>query len=141
MKVLISLILILFVCSCSNSIKESDNRNKKPSIKNIIKKNELKFSLKNDTPIEMKEITVGLPGKTLRFERLKPKTQTEWVSIKSAYSYGYLQFYDENDTLYTLTPIDYVGEKLYKNGKMTHIITKIDPSTRWAYTGYTIEKK
>ena len=96
-------------------------------------KAQLKFSLKNATDISIKDIEVGLPDTTLHFKTLDGMSKTDWVNVKSAYSYGYVKFKDNQDRTYTWEPIDYVGEKLYANGYMTFIIKTIDKNTGQVY--------
>jgi hypothetical protein len=103
-------------------------------------KAQLQFSLKNATDISIKDIEVGLPDTTLHFSSLNNMSKTDWVNVKSAYRYGYLKFKDNQDRTYKCQPIDYVGEKLYKNGYMTFIIKTIDKNTGQVYLISSIKK-
>ena len=126
MKQLFILYIFTILSSCSSGQQEDKSKNTRTNNEN---ENlfPLAFSLKNATNILIKEIKVGLPDTTLYFTKLNPKTQTDLIKIKSAYSYGYIKFKDQNDSTYILRPIDYVGETLYKNGRMTFIIKSVDP--------------
>lgn len=121
-KSLIILILGLSFYCCKKELKNQvKTGNEIPAIRK-----ELRFSLYNSTEFELKDITVGLPDTVLIYDRLKKKSQTEWINIESAYDYGFIRFYDSKNRKYYVQPIDYVGEKLHKRGEMKFIIKSID---------------
>lgn len=64
----------------------------------------------------------------LHIDYLAPNDQTEWTKIISSYNYGFLKFKDSRDSVYIKEPIDYVGEILFKSGRMTFIVEKLDTS-------------
>jgi len=121
-KTLIILILGLSFFNCKQVIK---SKNKVDIEKPAIKK-ELRFCLKNSSQFDLKDITVGLPDTVLIYKQLKKQSQTNWVSIESAYHYGFVRFYDEHNQKYYIQPIDYVGETLFKKGTLKFIVKSID---------------
>lgn len=117
-KILYLFCLTLSFYSCKSSHKKE---NSKPE-----SKKELKFSVSNSTKFELKNITIGLPDTLLLFTELKEHSKTKWINIKSAYSYGFVRFYDIKKRKYYIQPIDYAGEELHKKGKLKFIIKSID---------------
>ncbi len=106
---------------------KSDTKNKGNNVSKVIEnKKELKFAIKNSSDYDLKDLTIGLPDTVLTYKNLEKHSQTELVRIESAYHYGFVRFYDTDNRKYYVQPIDYVGEKLYKNGEMIFIIEDVD---------------
>lgn len=135
---------MLSLCIACNNIPNSQV--KQVQIKNKVIKN-LRFSLKNETKIPIKEIKVKLPDTTLFFFTLDSLSRTQWIKVKSAYSYSPIEFKDYKDINYVLQIIDYSGEKLYDSGCMTYVFQTrtnewkhthnsnyIYDGTRWGYS-------
>jgi antitoxin component YwqK of YwqJK toxin-antitoxin module len=136
MKALLILVLALCV-ACNNTTKQ---------IPVIIKTDKnLRFSLENDTKIPIKNIKVGLADTTLYFSSLNAMSKTEWIYVKSSYRYGYIKFFDYNDSIYEWRPKDYMGETLYNNGCMTfvfHMVNgfgKYDRNRKYTSWGYSLD--
>lgn len=113
------LVLILSLCITFSNVNSQRISNKQ-------KDKNLKFSLKNETDIPIKEIEVMLPDTTLHFSNLDALSQTEWVNVGHSYRYAYIKFKDSKDSTYIWRPTDYIGEKLYDSGCMTFVFKMND---------------
>ena len=63
-------------------------------------------------------LDVDLLGTAYSFDTLRPGQLTRSVAVKETYYYCYARVVTPTDTL-RFRPIDYVGETLYKHGKLT----------------------
>ena len=81
----------------------------------------------NKSSADFKQVDVNIQGKEMTFENLKSGHSTNDIKVPSTYRYCFIRIITESDTL-MLRPIDYVGETLYKTGKMTFIL-KISSSS------------
>ncbi len=116
------LLLFITMCSCKNDPKDQDvTMDTENEPKEI-----LEFRLSNKTELELYDITIRLPDTVLAYKTLQKQSQTEWIKVKSAYSYGSVEFFDIEKRQYNIQPIDYVGEELHEKGKMEFIIESID---------------
>ena len=86
----------------------------------------LNFSLKNSTNLVLSDVNVELAGTKISYPSLAPNSQTKWVKVKGAYSYGYIKFRDNKKREYVLKPKDYSGEKLINTGNLTYVIKSVD---------------
>ncbi|WP_127142265.1 hypothetical protein [Flagellimonas marinaquae] len=112
----------LFIPSHINKGNENNQ-----TIENQIKATRsLKFSLKNTSEFDLKDITIGLPDTALTYNFLAKNTQTEWTHVKSAFHYGFVRFFDTKNRKYFIQPIDYMGEKAFEKGELTYVIKNID---------------
>jgi len=111
----ISIVLILWGCNpkASDEVKTIGNE-------------KLLFSLKNNTSEDLFDLVVAVPDTILKFDQLLVSSQTEWIKVDSAYSYGFLKAFDSQDRKYVLQPIDFVGETAFKSGRLTFIINGLD---------------
>src|SRR5205085_8106762 len=75
----------------------------------------------NNSSTDLKQLDVNIQGKEMTFENLRSGRSTNYIKVPSTYRYCFIRIITENDTLIS-TPIDYVGETLYKTGKMTFIL-------------------
>jgi hypothetical protein len=88
----------------------------------------LNFS--NKTSEEFKELFVNVRGEEFTFKNLKSGESTARLKVKNTYGYCFARVITEKDTLF-FRPIDFVGEKLYTNGKLTmQLLIKLDDAGR-----------
>jgi hypothetical protein len=138
MKTILTFLIILLLFGCvqqTDKVNENAIKTKPTKIKN------LKFSLKNSTNIPIKEIKVWVYDTTLCFSKLNPMGRTEWVNVNASYRYSYLKFTDQRGQVYSINPIDFVGEKLYDHGFMTFIIQTIDTVNRRVKIDFSTQKE
>jgi|GEM_PF-5955335 len=72
-------------------------------------------------------LQVDMLGTAYDFDTLRPGQVTRPVPVKETYYYCYARVLTRSDTL-LYQPIDYIGEKLYRRGKLT-IEVQIDART------------
>lgn len=134
--------LVIFIsvftsCSVDNEKKTSNEKPKTTvTTPNTPQCNQLLFSIKNVGENSLKDIEIHLPDTTIFYSTLKAQTQSEWVCVKSAYSYAFLKYKDEKDSSFVQQIKDFVGETLYEKGKMTYVVN-YDPKDKkfeWTYT-------
>ncbi len=124
------MILGLFFYNCKKELKNQNGKIEIEAEKSEPEK-ELKFSLYNSTEFELRNITVGLPDTALTYQKLEKLSQTELTTVKSAYHYGFVRFYDIKNRKYYIQPIDYVGETPFEKGELKFIIKEIDSINQW----------
>lgn len=64
---------------------------------------------------------MNILGKEMKFENLKSGHSTNYINVSGTYRYCFVKVIVENDMI-EYRPIDYVGETLYKSGKMTFLL-------------------
>jgi hypothetical protein len=74
------------------------------------------LSLTNNSKENFKSLTVNIKGKIFEFNNLAPN-KTETISVKDTYRYFYAKVVTATDEI-VAQPIDFVGEKLIKSGKL-----------------------
>lgn len=92
----------------------------------------LSVRLKNKSQFDFKEITVKL-GDTLKtFDNLKSFSTTKSFKVNYAYPFSFTSIILSTGDTVTRWPIDHVGEKKYKRGKitLTYEIIRVQPETR-----------
>lgn len=72
----------------------------------------------NESKEDFKMLTVGIFDKRFDFENLKSGQTTQTIKVEEVYPYCYAKAVTENDTV-RFVPIDFVGEKLKKHGKLS----------------------
>ena len=82
------------------------------------KPNQVLLNFSNKSSEEFKELFVNVRGEEFTFKDLKSGKSTPRVKVKDTYPYCFARVITTRDTLY-FRPVDYVGEKLYTNGKLT----------------------
>jgi hypothetical protein len=97
----------------------------------------LKFAITNQLDTEIRNVEIRLPDTTLFYASVKSKTLTPWVKVSRAYSYAYIKFVNQHDSEIVFIPVDYVGEKLYKNGYMQYIVYYPDSSKQGIGTAFS----
>lgn len=100
LKFYISFILLLAINFCSSQVK---------------------LSFKNDSGKEFKILKVELVKSTHIFKSLHPGESTLPITVNGSYPYCPMQIVTSTDTI-KFIPIDYVGEKYYKSGKLKMIL-------------------
>ena len=71
----------------------------------------------NESNEDFKELTVGIFKKQFDFENLKSGQTTDAIKVEQIFPYCYARAITEKDTL-KFMPIDFMGEKLKKRGKL-----------------------
>ena len=61
---------------------------------------------------------VNVRGQELHFQNIKSGEATSRIKVKDTYPYCFARVVTKKDTLF-FRPTDFVGEKLYTNGKLT----------------------
>ncbi len=82
------------------------------------KTDKITVRLQNVSDYDFKQITARLGDTLILFKDLKKGAKTISFKTNSTYGYCYSQIIFVNNDTVTLRPIDYVGEKLYKRGKI-----------------------
>jgi hypothetical protein len=77
---------------------------------------------RNDSKEDFKELQVNIIGQKFTFENLKAGEKTKPIKVLKSYRYCYAKAVTQNDTM-ICQPTDYVGEKLYTNGKLIMKLT------------------
>ena len=87
----------------------------------------LKLYFKNGSEENYKKVSVQIGKNKYEFDNLKSGEKTKPITVPGSYTYCPVEIITEKDTLISF-PIDYVGEKFYKSGKLTMIfaIEKIE---------------
>ena len=71
----------------------------------------------NESNEDFKALTVGIFEKRFDFENLKSGQTTQPIKVEQIFPYCYAKAITEKDTL-KFMPIDFMGEKLKKRGKL-----------------------
>jgi len=71
----------------------------------------------NKSKEDFKTFTVGIFDNRFDFENLKSGHTTKIIKVEEIYPYCYVRATTQNDTL-RFIPIDFIGEKLKKRGKL-----------------------
>ena len=71
----------------------------------------------NQSKEDFKTLTVGIFDKRFDFENLKSGQTTKTIKVEGVYPYCYARAVTQNDTV-RFVPIDFLGEKLKKRGKL-----------------------
>jgi len=108
-KTMILFITIVTLFSCSK-----DNVN-----------NEVKIRLSNVSQYDFKNIVVNTSTGDVNFEDLESGQKSEYKDFDKAYSYAFVEL-EINGEIYTLQPIDYVGETFLESGNYTYQIDTND---------------
>jgi hypothetical protein len=82
-----------------------------------IHKNQVAVVFKNETGKDFISLNVNIRGQKFTFTDVKNNQKTRVLIVPESYSYCYAQAITKTDTL-VCQPDDYVGEKLYKKGKL-----------------------
>ena len=82
------------------------------------KTDQVSVRLQNISNYDFKEITVRLGDSIKTFKNLKQGFKTDKFKTNTTYGYCYTHIILANNDTVNLKPIDYVGEKLYKRGKI-----------------------
>lgn len=77
----------------------------------------VKIIFKNESKEDIKELYVNILGEKFTFYDLKSGAKTKPIVVAKSYSYCYAQAVTLKDTI-ICQPIDYVGETLYRSGKL-----------------------
>ena len=130
------LICLALLVSCADSPKgyqdivknkeDLDEINQGDTVRN----NGLLFSIKNLSNISIMDVQISLPDTLLFFKHIKPKSKTDWITIKSSYSYSDIKLIDSLNNYYHYQIKDFVGESLYVKGCMTFILDSFDNKTK-----------
>ena len=115
-KILILILTIATLITCS-----SDDNNKVPS--------ELKIRLSNISQFDFQNIIVNTSTGNVEFEDINAGQSTEYKIFKTAYRYAFVELVID-EKIYTLQPLDYVGETPLKNGKYTYQINANDSQSQ-----------
>jgi hypothetical protein len=91
---------------------------------------------KNDTDEDFKTLYVNIIGHAFTFTDLKKGDQTKSIIVPASYRYCYARATTSKDTL-ICQPEDFVGETLYKKGKlqMTFFVLPGDEKDKKKYMG------
>jgi hypothetical protein len=71
----------------------------------------------NETKEDIKKLTVNIFDENFDFENIKSGETTKTIKIEKTYPYCYAKAVTEIDTV-SFIPIDFLGEKLKKRGKL-----------------------
>ena len=82
------------------------------------KSNQVLLKFSNKSSEEFKELFVNVRGEEFTFTNIKNGEATPRIKVKNTYGYCFAKVVTEKDTLF-FRPQDFVGEKLYTNGKLT----------------------
>ena len=115
-KLLILILTIATFVSCS-----SDYNKEVPS--------ELKIRLSNISQFDFQNIVVNTSTGNVEFEDINAGQSTEYKIFKTAYRYAFVELVID-EKIYTLQPLDYVGETPLKNGKYTYQINANDSQSQ-----------
>jgi len=96
-------ILLLALAACSN-VFSSDG--------------DTLIRLENATGVELTDVTFASDHDPLTFDRIAPGARTPYTEVEHSYSYGFLRV-TANGGVYTIQPIDYVGEEEIGPGRFT----------------------
>ncbi|WP_228236265.1 hypothetical protein [Allomuricauda sp. M10] len=121
-KLYLALFIAMIFCSCKQKPPSKEYVNPVGIQKDSI----LEFCLFNATDFDLNNITIGLPDTVLTYKKVEKYSRTEWIKVGTAYNYGFVRFFDIKNRKYYHQPIDYVGETLWKKGKMKFIVKSVD---------------
>lgn len=110
-KILILIISISTLISCSS---DDDNNTSKLNIR-----------LSNVSQYDFQNIVVNTTSGNTNFENISPQEMTSYKTFETAYSYAFVEL-EIDGQIYTLQPIDYVGERPLENGNYTYEIDAND---------------
>ncbi|MCB0466217.1 MAG: hypothetical protein KDC78_11200 [Aequorivita sp.] len=71
----------------------------------------------NESKEDFKTLTIGIFDEQFDFENLKSGQTTKTIKVERIYPYCYARAVTKNDTV-RCVPIDFIGEKLKKRGKL-----------------------
>ncbi len=103
-KIILGVLILLVSISCSKDEVASDSVN---------------IRLFNAGEVEFQDIKFNPSAGIVSFGDLAPDQYSEYKNFDTAYRYAYISL-TVNDSLYTLQPVDYVGETPLANGYYTY---------------------
>jgi hypothetical protein len=122
-KILILIISVSALISCS-----SDNDNNT---------SEINIRLSNISQFDFLNIVVNTSTGNRNFENISPQEMTNYKSFETAYRYAFVELEIEGE-IYTIQPIDYVGETPLENGNYTYQIDANDSKERYGKLTLTL---
>lgn len=113
MKKIFFVFVIGVLFSCSN-----DTNGDSP----ISQTSSVQIRLQNASPYKFENIIVNTFNKTTNYENLNSNQKSAFKTVDIAYNYAFVEL-QINGKIYTIQPIDYVGETPLVNGNYTYKIT------------------
>jgi hypothetical protein len=98
--------------SCTNPFEANDG--------------DVELRVANESSVPFDRVEVRFPGQDLDFGGVPAGTTTDYQLAPGAYRYGYIEV-EYNGKVYTLQPIDYVGEERLSGGRYTFALDLLEP--------------
>lgn len=127
MKYCCALIYLFAFLIIFSSCSEEDNNN------------EIQLRLSNSSSFDYKNITVNTTTGNVNFEDINSGEITQYKSFTKAYRYAFIQL-EIDGSIYTIQPIDYVGETPLSYGKYTYKINASDSNDQYGRLSLTLVK-
>ena len=116
----------LFICSCSN--QEDPNSFCEDGQENI---GSIELRLQNESEYDFADIFVDTSGGIHEYCNLEAGGMTGYKKFEKAYRYAFIELLID-DEIFTIQPIDYVGESLLASGKYTYLLDASDLDPRYS---------
>ncbi|WP_348799830.1 hypothetical protein [Flavobacterium adhaerens] len=124
MKKFLSFIIFIITISCSNDEENTTS---------------VKIRISNVSPFNFQDIIVntGSSNGNVNFGNLEAGEKTVYKEFDSAYAYAFIELEIEGK-IYTLQPIDYVGETPLEDGNYTYQIKASDSENQYQKLSLTL---
>ena len=104
-----------------------------------LKGDEVLIRIENKTPFKFKNVLVNTTGEDQLFGTIKSGSTSSYKLFKSAYRYAFVEL-KINGNIFTIQPIDYVGESLLLSGKYTYQLEILPPLQRYGSLSITLRQ-
>lgn len=124
-KILILIISITAFISCSKDDENSSG---------------LKIRLSNVSQFDFQNIKVNTSTGNVNYGNLKAGNKSDYKTFEMAYRYAFIEL-EINGKIYTLQPIDYVGESPLVDGNYAYQINANDSQNQYQKLSLTLIKE
>lgn len=124
-KILILIVSIAAFISCS---KDDENSS------------DLKIRLSNVSQFDFQNIRVNTSTGDVNYVNLKAGNKSDYKTFEMAYRYAFIEL-EINGKIYTLQPIDYVGESPLADGNYAYQINANDSQNQYQKLSLTLIKE
>lgn len=114
-KVLLLILALMVMTGCSND----DEAN-----------SDLRIRLSNVSSFDFKNITVNTSIENVCFDDLAAGQTSDYKTFQLAYRYAFIEL-EINGKVYTIQPVDYVGETQLESGDYTYQLNANDSEERY----------
>lgn len=103
-----TMLLLLMIILASCNITGSD-----------AEKGPVSLRIQNTGDIDFQSVRLSFTGQNVNFGKLAAGQISDYQLFEKAYHYGFIEV-EAEDTVYSLVPVDYVGESPLKPGQYTY---------------------